>query len=125
MEFNVRFSRDFATITTVPKGYGKPGFLKRLPSVLAKRPRRLVDAFLGGDGPSSGTHTVEIVKNKNGAFVVGEISYGNRSGKKYDGPDEVAYKTKVLINRQNGIGIRLCFLPDDLVGKRVHVFTRR
>ena len=121
MEFNVRFSRDFATITTVPKGYGKPGFLKRLPSVLAKRPRKLVDAFLGVSDIGTGTVTFDINKHKNGAYVVGEISYGNRSGKKYDGHDEVVYKSKVIINRQNGIGIRLCFLPDDFIGKRVNI----
>lgn len=121
MEFNVRVSRDTVTLTTVPKGYGKPGFVKRLPSVLAKRPRTEVETFLGFE-LDSGSNTITVEKSRSGKFIVGGISFGNRSGKKYDGPDEVVYKSKVVINRDNGIGIRLCFIPDELVGKRVDIY---
>jgi len=124
VQFKARISRDTVTLLTVPDGTMKKGFVKRLPAVLAKRPKAFVEKFLGYDKGDldSGTEVFTIEKSKSGQYVVGEVSFGNRSGKKYDGPDEVVYKTKILINRNNGLGIRLCFLPDELVGKRVDVY---
>ena len=109
--FGVRVSKDFVTLTSVPEGYGKKGFMGRLPKVIAKRPLALVENFLGIEP-----------NRKGGTHVVGEVSFGLRSGRKHDGPDEVVTKTKVLTNRKNGIGIRICFLPDAWAGKRVDIF---
>ena len=122
MEFGARFSRDNVTLTRVPEGYGKKGFMKRLPAVLAKRSRKFIDAFLGYE-LEPGTYTVGVEKYKAGEFVVGEVSFGNRVKKDDDfGENEVLTKTKVLINRKNGMGLRLCFIPDELVGKRVDLY---
>lgn len=120
ISFGVRVSKDFVTLTSVPKGYGKKGFMGRLPKVIARRPRALVEEFLGFD-PETRIITIEP-NRKGGTHVVGEVSFGLRKGKKHDGPDEVVTKTKVLINRNNGIGIRMCFIPDEMIGKRVDIF---
>ena len=120
MQFGVRISKETATLTSVPKGYGKPGFIKRLPAVIARRPKSFIDRFFGLN-VAPGRYTVTIDRHRNGPYIVGETSFGNRSGKKHDGPDEVVYKSKILINRDTGVGIRLCFIPDELIGKRVSV----
>jgi hypothetical protein len=120
MEFGIRVSKATVTLTSVPKEYGKKGFVKRLPKVLSQRPLDFVTDFLGFE-PETGVLTIEK-NSKGGKHVVGSVSFGNRSGKRNTGPDALIQKTKVLINRNNGLGIRLCFIPDELVGKRVDVY---
>ena len=119
MEFKVRVSKTTVTLASVPEGYGKKGFLKRLPAVLAKRPRKLVEDFLGFELDEN-PYLIDIDKNRHGNFMVCDVSFGNRTGKKYAGPDEVVYKDKIIVNRKNGIGIRLCFV-DFPAGTRLDI----
>jgi len=65
--------------------------------------------------PENGYFGCKIVPNKKGKYVVGNVSFGDRDS------ELVIYKSKMLINRDNGLGIRLCFLDDSLVGKRVNI----
>ncbi len=68
MEFKVRVTKTDVILTSVPKGYGKAGFLKRLPKELAKRPRGVFDKFIG-EALDPGSYTVEIEKSRNGQFL--------------------------------------------------------
>lgn len=125
MEISARVSRDTVTLTAIPKGVLKPGFLKRLPTALSKRPRKFVEKFLGyNEGElDSGTHKFQIELSRNGGYIVSEITFGDRRTKRHpDATDQVVTKTKVLVNRKNGLGIRLCFLDDSFVGRRVDIY---
>jgi len=70
MEFGIRVSKDWVTLTSVPKDYGKKGFVKRLPIELSKRPKDLVAKFLGVSEMESGLDKIFIEPNRNGSHVV-------------------------------------------------------